>query len=146
MIFAGKSDLKSAFRILGLSPKSWPWLIMKAQDPATGEWRYFVDKCLPFGASISCSLFQRFSDALAHLIEYQTGAKDSVMNYLDDFLFLALSILACNQQIDEFLRLCKYLNVPVSLEKMERASEIVIFLGILLDGQNFCLGPEQSIC
>ena len=29
-IFANKSDLKSAFRILGLSPDSWRWLIMKA--------------------------------------------------------------------------------------------------------------------
>ena len=27
-ILAGKSDLKSAFRILGLSSKSWQWLVM----------------------------------------------------------------------------------------------------------------------
>ena len=56
-IFAGKSDLKSAFRILGLLKRSWQWLIMKAQDPLSGEWKYFVDKCLPFGSSISCSHF-----------------------------------------------------------------------------------------
>ena len=36
-VVAGKSDLKSAFRILGLSPDSWPWLVMSAQDPKTGE-------------------------------------------------------------------------------------------------------------
>ena len=29
-IFAGKSDLKSAFRILGLAAACWKWLIMKA--------------------------------------------------------------------------------------------------------------------
>ena len=65
VIYAGKSNLKSVFRILGLSPKSWPWLVMKAQDPQTGQWKYFVDKCLPFGASISCALFQWFCNALA---------------------------------------------------------------------------------
>ena len=59
-IYGGKSDLKSAFRILGLCRASWRWLIMKAKDPQTGIWKYFVDKCLPFGASISCSLFQKF--------------------------------------------------------------------------------------
>ena len=61
-------------------------------------------------------------------------------NYLDDFLFLTLSALACNNQIDIFLRLCSELNVPISLEKMERAQVFIIFLGILLDGCNFCLG------
>ena len=32
-VFAGKTDLKSAFRILELSKDSWKWLIMKAEDP-----------------------------------------------------------------------------------------------------------------
>ena len=59
-VYAGKSDLKSAFRILGLSKNCWQWLVMKAQDPQTKDWFYFVDKCLPFGSSISCALFQRF--------------------------------------------------------------------------------------
>ena len=29
---------------------------MKAKDPQTGEWRYFVDKCLPFSTSVSMFL------------------------------------------------------------------------------------------
>ena len=48
---------------------------MKAQDPLTGEWKYFIDKCLPFGSSISCSHFQRFSNALQHLIEWGAQAQ-----------------------------------------------------------------------
>ena len=115
VVFAGKSDLKSAFRILGLSPGSWPWLIFIAQDPISKKWMFFVDKCLPFGASISCALFQRFSDALCYLIEYRTNSPKQVTNYLDDFLFLALSILSCNHKINEFLSLCKELNVPLGL-------------------------------
>ena len=71
VVYAGKSDLRSAFRLLGLSPSSWRWLVMKARDPKTREWNYFVDKCLPFGASISCALFQKFSDALCHIYDYQ---------------------------------------------------------------------------
>ena len=91
-IFAGKSDLKSAFRILGLSRSSWKWLVMKAQDPVTSHWKYFVDKCLPFGSSISCSHFQRFSDALCHLIEHHLQVNRCTTNYLDDFLVIALTL------------------------------------------------------
>ena len=106
---------------------------MKAQDPLTGEWKYFIDKCLPFGSSISCSHFQRFSNALQHLIEWGAQAQGRVTNYLDNFLFIALSLLGCNYLINEFLKLCEDLNVPVLMEKTEWVSEFTIFLGILLD-------------
>ena len=58
-----KTDLKLAFRILGLHPGVWWLLIMKAENPVDQKVYYFVDKCLPFGSSISCSHFQRFSNA-----------------------------------------------------------------------------------
>ena len=64
--YIAKSDMKSAFRNLGMSKKDWKWLILMAKSPIDGKIYYFVDKCLPFGASISCSHFQRFSDAIAH--------------------------------------------------------------------------------
>ena len=144
-IVVGKSDLKSAFRILGLSQDSWKWLVMKAQNPVTGEWMYFVDKCLPFGSSVSCIYFQRFLDALHHLIEHRLQVRNRVTNYLDDFLFIARTILQCNFMIQHFLNLCKELGVPVSMEKMEWTLELIVFLGILLDGKNMLLAvPEQK--
>ena len=63
-----KSDMRSAFRNLGLNRKSWPWLVLMAKSPLDGKLYYFADKCLPFGAAISCSHFQRFSNAIAHLV------------------------------------------------------------------------------
>ena len=75
VIVAGKTDVKSAFRILGLNKMSWKWVVMKAQNPLTDEWVFFVDKCLPFSSSISCALFQRFSDALCFLIEFKLQVK-----------------------------------------------------------------------
>ena len=120
---------------------------MRIQNPRAGDWVYFVDKCLPFGVSISCALFQRFSDALCHIFEHQTLTHGLVTNYLDDFLLLALTILACNKLITHFLSLCEELGIPVSLDKMEWGSELIIFLGILLDGRNFCLGiPVDKRC
>ena len=57
-IWYGKSDLKSAFRVLGLKPSEFWILVMKAEHPETGIIYFFVDKCLLFGHSISCALFQ----------------------------------------------------------------------------------------
>ena len=84
---------------------------MKAEDPKTGEWKYFVDKCLPFGASISCALFQCFSDAICFLTENKSASSGQTTNYLDDFLFIALSFIACNGLISDFLQLCEEIGV-----------------------------------
>ena len=64
LIFFAKTDLESAFRILPVLISHCCWLVLKAEDPKTGVFMFFVDKCLPFGASISCAQFQKFSEAL----------------------------------------------------------------------------------
>ena len=52
-----KSDMSMAFRNVPMSRRSWRYLVMKAEHPVTGKTWYFVDKCLPFGSSISCAIF-----------------------------------------------------------------------------------------
>ena len=112
---------------------------MKCRDPASNRTMYFVDKCLPFGTSISCAHFQRFSNALRHLVEFISGQEQLVINYLDDFLFIQVTRQACNQLVRTFLVIYQVINLPVSLDKTEWASESVIFLGILINGNNLTL-------
>ena len=129
-----KSDLTSAFRNLGMSRESFKYLIMKAESPIDGQTYYFVDKCLPFGSSISCAHFQNFSNALAHIVRWFT--KKDLINYLDDFLFVALLKAFCDGQMDVFMDICKRINFPVSLDKTFRADTVMVFLGLLLDTVN----------
>ena len=68
--------MTSAFKHLGIKKAHWRYLVMKAQDPKTGKMYYFVDKCLPSGAAISCAHFQSFSDAIAHIVKKATGKKN----------------------------------------------------------------------
>ena len=77
-----KSDASSAFRNLSFEPRFWCYLIMKARLPIDHKWYYFVDKCLLFGAAISCSHFQRVSNAIKQIIVFKT--KKDLINYLDD--------------------------------------------------------------
>ena len=116
-IFFTKSDLKSAFRILVILPSQCCYLIMKARDPITKNWFFFVDKCLPFGASISCAHFQPFSNGLKVIIQ---GISNRVRytyitNYLDDFLFIYFTSSRCDEIVCLFLQICEEKCFPVSL-------------------------------
>ena len=127
-----KSDMTSAFRNLGIRKLDWRWLILKAKLPFDDKFYYFVDKCLPFGASISCALFQRFSNAIAHIVRVKSGGQDNV-NYLDDFLFVTLLAAFCNVQVDLLIKVCNLIKFPVSLEKTFYANTRMVFLGLLID-------------
>ena len=110
---------------------------MKAVSPIDGKTYYFVDKCLPFGASISCSHFQRFSNAVKHIVQWRTG--NNLVNYLDDFFYAALLLLLCNNQVKEFLAVCQQICFPVSLEKTFWGTTKLVFLGLLIDTINQCV-------
>ena len=88
---------------------------------------------MAFGASISCALFQSFSDALKHITDYFIGP-NLLTNYLDDFMVIAVSKMVCNQRLRVFLEVCKEINCLVSLEKTEYATNRIVFLEVLLDG------------
>ena len=133
-----KSDMSMAFRNVPMNKKSWRYLILKCEHPVTGKVYYFVDKCLPLGASISCAIFQEFSNSVAHIVSYKT--KEPLVNYLDDYFFTALMKLLCDAQVSEFLKVCDIINFPVSLQKTVWGTTLLTFLGLLLDTEN------QLIC
>ena len=110
---------------------------MSAENPITGKIQFFVDKCLPFGSSISCALFQRFSNALKHITQVKTLS--ILTNYLDDFLFMALTIMRCNFLLQQFLDICELIGIPIAFEKTEWAAEVITFLGLLLNGRQFII-------
>ena len=145
-IYLGKLDVKSAFRLAPLSLLSWTWLVMMAVNPKTKRKQFFVDKCLPFRASISCTIFQRFSNALKHLIQFGTKTQRQITNYLDDFLFIAFCKVMCNYMIGEFLDLCASLGIPIAEEKTEWTCTRLIFLGIMLDGESMILAVPEEKC
>ena len=132
-----RSDLTAAFRNLGILRDHWRYLVMKAKSPIDGQVYFFVDKCLPFGSSISCSHFQRFSNSLAHIVIYYTGEEN--VNYLDDYLFIALLECLCNKQVEKFIEICKWIRFPVSMEKTFWATCRLVFLGLLIDTIHQCV-------
>ena len=130
----GKSDFSSAFRHAPLRKSDWKFLIMMAEHPVTGKVYFFVDKCLPFGSSISCVIFQAISDAIAFVVSFQT--EEDNINYLDDFLFAVICEWLCNAHINKFLEICKQIRFPIAMEKTVWGTLVLIFLGMLLDAEH----------
>ena len=104
---------------------------------------------MPFGASISCTVFQEISNTIHVVIIFRlnrrrTGSK-AVTNYLDDFLFIACFKSTCNEMVICFMTLCSEINMPLSDEKTEWADTFIVFLGILLDGiRKLLIIPEEK--
>ena len=143
--YISRSDMRAAFRNLGICKMDWKYLCMRAKSPLDGKWYYFFDKALPFGSSISCKLFQDFSDSVAYLVQWKLKLKKKITNYLDDFLFIALLKALCDKQVETFLQICSSINFPVSMEKTFWSNTRMTFLGFLIDTikQIVCIPIEK---
>jgi len=123
--YMAKSDIKSAFRLIPINPADYPKLGFSYKG------KFYYDKCLAQGCSSSCRIFERFSTALEWILKNKFGVEDSC-HVLDDFLFLAVTYLACRSSLESWKALCKLLNIPLALDKTFDPSQIMIFLGIEL--------------
>lgn len=133
--YFSSSDFSQAFRHLPLAKKCWPYLVLMAVNPLDQEQYYFVEKNLPFGLAIAPKIFQDFSNAIAFLVGAITNDEEPA-NYIDDFLNTKLDKNQCNYSLQVFIDICQYINFPVSDEKTIYATQIIVFLGLLLNSRN----------
>ena len=108
---AARLDIKSAFRLLPIDPKDFEFLGFKISN------YYFVDKCLPFGCSLSCNLFEKFATFLEWELKRRSNS-ENVVHYLDDFLVAgAAHSNDCAYLMSEFKGMCEQFGVPMAEEK-----------------------------
>ena len=124
-IFYSKTDCSNAFHLAPILIRQRYLLVMSAIHPVTKRKYFFVDKCLPFGSSRSCEIFQAFSDTLAfaakvHMVREQIVDNPAITNHLDDFLFMALQWIVCNTMMNVFLNMCNHIGCPISRTKLKK--------------------------
>ena len=61
--YLGKTDVKSAFRLVLLHPTEYHLLGMSNMG------KFYVDKCLPFGMASSYQIFEKVSTAVEHIVQ-----------------------------------------------------------------------------
>ncbi|XP_062586589.1 uncharacterized protein LOC134248181 isoform X1 [Saccostrea cucullata] len=122
-----KTDIASAFRIIPVHSLDHELLGIQFQN------KFYFDKCLPMGCSISCSIFETFSTALQWIACNKFGVPN-MLHILDDFLFIGpRDSSICGLALQQFISLCEVLGVPIKSEKTEGPSTEIVFLGIQLD-------------
>lgn len=122
-----KSDIKSAFRLIPVAKNDFELLGFKFQG------KYFFDKMMPFGASISCAIWEKFATAL-HWIIQSSSRNPHILHYLDDFLFAGPpNSNLCLSTLELFKNICSHIGIPIALDKTTEPSTTIIFLGIEFD-------------
>lgn len=135
-----KTDIEAAFRLLPVHPDSFRFLGCYWGN------RYFIDRCLPMGCSISCSYFERFSTFLEWVVRREAQVP-SVLHYLDDFLFVGPEgSRVCLALLQTMERVCAAFGVPLAPEKTEGPRTVIKFLGVTIDSERMeCRLPEDKL-
>ena len=123
-----KVDLKSAFRMIPVRHQDWELLGIHWRD------NFYVDTCLPFGCRSSPYLFNQFAEAIQWILAHNYQA--NLIHYLDDFFLVGPpSSAKCAQSVEDMLRLCSTLGIPVAMGKLEGPATTITYLGIEIDSQ-----------
>ena len=137
--FMAKPDLKSAFRLIPIHPNDWSLLGVYRQS------QYYVDMYLPFGVRPGPFLFNLLSDGLEWILKHNYGLQ-YVIHILDDFFIAERTKLSCLSSFSTLLRVFMSLKAPVVVSKTIGPSQVVEFIGIVLDSVRMeaCL-PQNKL-
>lgn len=125
-----KADVEAAFRTVGVHHKHWDVLAFQHDDKA-GVRRYYRDTRFPFGLKCSPEVFCRLSQAVRAMMAAM--GIPAIVVYVDDFLVVADTEIACQAALDALLSLLEELGFTASPKKTVLPSQRLTFLGLLLE-------------
>lgn len=124
--YSAKTDIKNAFSIIPIHPNDHHKLGILYKE------QFYYAKTLPQGAASSCRIFELFSTALQHIIQYH-APHIRLIHYLDDFLIIAPSQQLCQAYLDIVHTIFNDIGVPLAQDKTTIPSTCTTFLGIELN-------------
>lgn len=130
--YLSRTDCKSAFLMLPLAPDQYRWLVIMCEHPSTGVRYYFSLKTVCFGSGTSCYLYMKLSNALAYIFRKKSEGGD-INNFLDDFLTGKADKEGCNKYLRIFMEICRTIGLPLAEDKTCFATQVIIFLGLLIN-------------
>lgn len=124
--FMSKTDMKAANRMVPIHPNFYNLQGFSWQGDV------YFDRCLVMGCSQSSAIFERISTSLEWVAKNKLNCSE-VVHILDDFLFIEPSETACLHSLNNFLRFCTEVGIPIAEDKTFQPSPIMEFVGITLD-------------
>ncbi len=121
-----KADVKAAYRNVPVHPRD-RWLLGMKWEGVT-----YVDGTLPFGLRSAPLLFTAVGDAI-EWIATRKGAS-WLRHYIDDFVAVgSKGTNECAEAMTAFKETCQWLGMPLDESKEEGPSEVLTFLGLVID-------------
>ena len=112
---------------------------------------YYFDKALPFGLRSAPYIFNQLSDAIEWILLNECSIS-FVCHILDDFLIVVPPCHTpppdslCRASLSSMILTFQKLNIPISTAKTEGPSQIIQFMGIILDsGKMEARLPEDKV-
>ena len=109
---------------------------------------YYYDKVLPFGLRSAPFLFNQLSEAVEWIL-YDKCQISYVVHFLDDFLIIEpenpkTPNQSCKESLTSMCLTFKALNIPLATGKTEGPSQVLEFLGIILDSRRMEARPPEN--
>ena len=124
--FVAKVDLKSAYRSVNISAHSQ--LVTGLKWYLGGEWCYFYDTKLPFGARAAPGIFHRLTQAERRIMSRK--GLHNMVSYLDDFFICESSLDKCAETMRILIQLLRQLGFQVNWKKVVDPCQSLVFLGV----------------
>ena len=135
-----KTDIESAFRLIPIHPHDYNLLGFVVDG------KFYYDRCLPMGSSVSCRTFELFSNALHWILENKCQVA-YVWHLLDDFVVCGPpDSPACTESLKCVLDLAESLGVPINHSKTVAPTPCLTVVGIEVDTDSMQLRlPEDKL-
>lgn len=130
-IYMSKMDLKDAYKTIFIAPNDWHLMGFTWHD-ASGRCQHYFSKVLNFGLRSAPYLFDTIASPLARIMHHR-GVCESMLRYVDDFLILATSEEECAHNLALMLDTANKAGFQIQDSKVTAPSEIIEFLGIVID-------------
>ena len=88
-----------------------------------GQGSIFHDNCLPFGVSVSCSVFEDISMLIHWIAEWRVGC--ALIHYLDDFFMVNKLAYVCSNIMVSFKQVFDEIGMPVLPEKVVGPVQVI---------------------
>ena len=122
-------DIRSAFRNLPIHFSDLKYLGFMLNG------YYYINCCLPFGASSSCLLFEKVASAVQWIVQNETNCK-WISHFLDDFPMLERGRKRLKQLMLRFTCIVEEIGLPIAHDKTLGPTSDLEYLGLVLDFRN----------
>ena len=118
--YLAKIDIRSAYRHVPIHPSNYTATGLAWQFRGDNCLTYLYDYKLPFGAAKSPEIFHRLTQAITRMMEWRGF---TVLAYLDDFLIITDTKVACQHAYEALIKLLGHLGFQINWDKVVGPSQ-----------------------